>query len=238
MQYNSLNPGENQNYLYRDYSSVHIQFPIDLMPSKSEKKYHIIFINKLIKDVPIEEARTNLINTFQLSPQSSQRLFSAKTACLSKTDIEANANKAVELIRNIGFEAKILSKRPRAKSLISASMRPPKAENTITRHIESLKPRALKLKEKITLFTEAYEKGWKYVRGIAPPIPENPDDYLNPAQRQTIEKMMTQGWALFFIRRSDPSEPITMMIFPTTGETAQIEQNGDFNKHHQIEMRH
>jgi DNA gyrase/topoisomerase IV subunit A len=209
------------------------------MQMTSEKKFHIIFVNKLIKDVTYEEARNNLIDTFHLSEKNSKKLFSAKTACLSKTDIEENANKAVEMIREIGFESKILVKKPKPTSQISASAERPEADLGITRHIDSLKPRAQQLKEKISMFTGHQHNGRReFRRGELPPVPDNLNDYLNPAQQITIENMKSVGWSLFFVRRSNPNSPITMMILPTTGDTAEVARDGAFNPHHQISMRH
>lgn len=209
------------------------------MLMNTEKKYHIIFVNKLIKDVSFEEARKNLVETFQISEKSSARLFSLKTACLSKTNIEDNAIKAVEMIREIGFESKILVAKPKATSRISASAELPGTDVlNITRHIDSLKPRAQRLKEKISLFTGDAETGHGYRRGSQPPVPEPIDEFVNIDQIATIEAMKHFGWSLFFIRRADPQSTVTVMILPATGETARVETDGSFNRNHDVYLRH
>ncbi len=207
-----------------------------------EKKYHIIFVNRLIKDVSYEEARSKLISTLMISEKTSDKLFSSKTARLSKTDILQNANKAVRIIKEIGFEAKVMTRKAKATSQISASAQLPPApaiEQNISRHIDSLKPRAQQLKEKIAMFNPAHNAAEKQdARNKMPPVPDNIDDYLNEQQQSTIRQMKRIGWSLFFVRRSNPSDPVTVMMLPMSGETAKIERSGAFNMHHEVAIRH
>ena len=68
-------------------------------------------------------------------------------------------------------------------------------------------------------------------------IPSNLSEYLNEIQMATISKLENFGWKLFFIRRPLFQEVITIMHFPTSGETALIEQDGIVNKAHDVYVR-
>ena len=70
-----------------------------------------------------------------------------------------------------------------------------------------------------------------------PALPERLNEYLNQAQIATINKMEKFGWELFFIRRPLFQEVLTIMHFPSSGETALIEQDGSFNKAHDVYVR-
>jgi hypothetical protein len=74
-------------------------------------------------------------------------------------------------------------------------------------------------------------------RDNQPPIPDNIKQYLNDAQLVTIGQMESFGWELFFIRRPLFQETLTIMYFPSSGETAVIEQDGTFNKAHDVYVR-
>jgi hypothetical protein len=74
-------------------------------------------------------------------------------------------------------------------------------------------------------------------RGKQPAIPENLRLYLSRAQLASIKKLETFGWELFFIRRSDPEEMLTVMYLSRSGETAVIEQDGTINRAHGVDIR-
>jgi len=74
-------------------------------------------------------------------------------------------------------------------------------------------------------------------RDRQPAVPEKISEYLNKAQIATIDKMERFGWQLFFIRRPLFQEVITIMHFIETGETALIEEDGTFNRAHQVYVR-
>ncbi|MBT8147527.1 MAG: hypothetical protein KJN90_11790 [Gammaproteobacteria bacterium] len=68
-------------------------------------------------------------------------------------------------------------------------------------------------------------------------IPEYSAQYLNKLQLASISKLETFGWQLFFIRRSDPAETVTVMHLPSSGETAVIEKDGTVNRSHGVVIR-
>ena len=70
-----------------------------------------------------------------------------------------------------------------------------------------------------------------------PAIPENPSQYLNSIQMESINKLEEHGWQLFFIRRSNLDETLTIMHFPKTGMTALIEKDGTINTAHDVYIR-
>lgn len=69
------------------------------------------------------------------------------------------------------------------------------------------------------------------------PIPDNPSEYLNHHQLESINKLEGFGWELFFIRRAIPEEVLTIMRFPSTGMTALIEKDGSINTSHDVYIR-
>jgi len=69
------------------------------------------------------------------------------------------------------------------------------------------------------------------------PVPVNLSDYLNKLLFATIKKLQSFGWELFFIRRSDPNEVLTIMHFPSSGETAVIEKDGSVVRSHDVYIR-
>lgn len=74
-------------------------------------------------------------------------------------------------------------------------------------------------------------------RNHEPAIPNNLSEYLNKLQMATINKMEEFGWKLFFVRRPLFQEITAIMHFPSSGETALIEQDGAFNKAHDVYVR-
>lgn len=74
-------------------------------------------------------------------------------------------------------------------------------------------------------------------RGRQEAVPENPRLYLNRAQLGSISKLETFGWELFFIRRSNPDEILTVMYLPRSRETAVIEKDGTVNRAHGLAIR-
>ncbi len=74
-------------------------------------------------------------------------------------------------------------------------------------------------------------------RDKQPPIPVRLSEYLNQAQIATINKMEQFGWELFFVRRPLFQEVITIMRFLQSGETALIEEDGSFNRAHEVYVR-
>jgi hypothetical protein len=82
------------------------------------------------------------------------------------------------------------------------------------------------------LMARAHEK-----RGQQPAVPDNIDAYLNRTQLASIRKLEEFGWELFFIRRSDPDEVLTVMYLPRLGETAVIEKDGTVNRAHGVPTR-
>ena len=69
------------------------------------------------------------------------------------------------------------------------------------------------------------------------PIPGNYMDFLNESQQVSVKKLEEFGWEVFFIRRSNLDNPITIMHDPNTDKTALIEQNGDINTSHDVSIR-
>ena len=216
-----------------------LALPITSMDT--HKDYLIIFVNKLIRDVSYDDARQNLINTFHFSEAYSDKLFTKHKVCISKTNILENALKAVDMIKQAGFESKVVKRKDAKKQLSAhqdAFLLTPDLK--ITRHIDSLKSRAEQLKEKLTAFKNPQGKTGQrhFAERTAPPVPANVNDYLNPAQQKTVNTMQKSGWEIFFVRRADPKNPITVMVLPSTGETARVEINGSFNLHHEMHLRH
>lgn len=68
-------------------------------------------------------------------------------------------------------------------------------------------------------------------------VPDHPAQYLNKLQLSSIGKLEAFGWQLFFIRRSDPTETVTVMYLPSSGETAVIEKDGTVNRAHGVVIR-
>ena len=68
-------------------------------------------------------------------------------------------------------------------------------------------------------------------------VPEHPSQYLTRLQLSSISKLETFGWQLFFIRRSNPDETLTVMHLPSSGETAVIEKDGTVNRAHGVVVR-
>ena len=61
------------------------------------------------------------------------------------------------------------------------------------------------------------------------PLPGNLSDYINEQQVSSIKKLQGFGWGLYFIRRSNPDDIMTVMCLPNTQETAVIETDGTVN---------
>lgn len=74
-------------------------------------------------------------------------------------------------------------------------------------------------------------------RGKQPAVPDNLRLYLNRAQLASIKKLEDFGWELFFIRRSNPAEMLTVMYLSRSRETAVIEQDGTINRAHGVVVR-
>lgn len=68
-------------------------------------------------------------------------------------------------------------------------------------------------------------------------VPDHPSQYLNRLQLSSISKLETFGWQLFFIRRPNPNETLTVMHLPSSGETAVIEKDGTVNRAHGVIVR-
>jgi hypothetical protein len=68
-------------------------------------------------------------------------------------------------------------------------------------------------------------------------VPEHPARFLDTLQLSSIRNLETFGWQLFFVRRSNPDETLTLMDLSSSGETAVIEKDGTVNRTHGAVIR-
>jgi len=69
------------------------------------------------------------------------------------------------------------------------------------------------------------------------PVPDNVHHIMNPDQLLTYRGMQAFGWHLKFVRRPLFQRVVFMMTHPDRDELAVIEENGAFNKEHDITVR-
>ena len=69
------------------------------------------------------------------------------------------------------------------------------------------------------------------------PVPDEPLEYLNEAQRFTYHRMKASGWRIKFIRRPMYQNPVCVMTDPDDSTLAVIERNGFLNRHPDIPLR-
>lgn len=68
-------------------------------------------------------------------------------------------------------------------------------------------------------------------------VPEDWASLLNPDQVISVNQYANYGWDLWFIRRPRGEEPIVALKNATTGETAQINSDGEFIQNHDLNLR-
>jgi hypothetical protein len=69
------------------------------------------------------------------------------------------------------------------------------------------------------------------------PVPDEPLEYLNEAQRFTYHRMKASGWRIKFIRRPMFQNPVCVMTDPDDTTLAVIERNGFLNRRPDIPLR-
>lgn len=69
------------------------------------------------------------------------------------------------------------------------------------------------------------------------PVPDEPLEYLNEAQRFTYHRMKASGWRIKFIRRPMYQNPVCVMTDSDDTVLALIERNGFLNKNPDIPLR-
>ena len=69
------------------------------------------------------------------------------------------------------------------------------------------------------------------------PVPKDVLQYMNPDQLLTYRGMQAFGWHLKFVRRPLFQRPVFVMTRPDSEELAVIEENGEFNREHDIPLR-
>ncbi len=69
------------------------------------------------------------------------------------------------------------------------------------------------------------------------PVPDEPLEYLNEAQRFTYHRMKASGWRIKFIRRPMYQNPVCVMTDPDDTTLAVIERNGFLNRRPDIPLR-
>jgi hypothetical protein len=69
------------------------------------------------------------------------------------------------------------------------------------------------------------------------PVPDDVLEYMNTDQLLTYRGMQSFGWHLKFVRRPLFQRPVFVMSHPDSDTLAVLEENGKFNREHNIRIR-
>ncbi len=70
-----------------------------------------------------------------------------------------------------------------------------------------------------------------------PPVPDDVHLIMNPEQLLIYRGMQSFGWHLEFVRRPLFQRPVFVMKHPECDDVAVIEESGEFNRNHGIQLR-
>ncbi len=69
------------------------------------------------------------------------------------------------------------------------------------------------------------------------PVPDTPELHLTEIQFKTVQYLKESGWNLWFIRRADFQQTMSVMIEDESGRTAIIDMDGAIDTDHGLDFR-